>query len=186
MDLGQGMNERGAELTSAESRRGRMRTTTELTIRGERIHLERLLARVEALLSDGWKRDREAEERLGRRGALGPWTCCFSCTAKVDRPGAGCGFTPAAPMNFTSPTWSPWRSRNSAKRSTTAVRRGSPGTRRVAAVCWTAGLPPGLGTGDLRSAQWQGRETLPQLGPWLRGFREVISGPFLTRPACRN
>jgi hypothetical protein len=46
-----------------------MRTMNELTIRGERAHLERLLARVEALLRDGWKRDREAEERLGRLGA---------------------------------------------------------------------------------------------------------------------
>ena len=66
-----------------------MRTTSELTIRGERPHLERLLARVEALLRDGWKRDREAEERLGRRGALRPWAYCFSCTAKADRPAAG-------------------------------------------------------------------------------------------------
>jgi hypothetical protein len=30
-----------------------MRTTNELTIRGERAHLERLLGRVEALLRDG-------------------------------------------------------------------------------------------------------------------------------------
>ncbi len=49
------------------------------------------------------------------------------------------------------------------------VRRGSPGTRRVAAACRTVGLPSG--TGDLRSAQWQGQETLPQgtrnfVDPW--------------------
>src|SRR5436305_6491752 len=66
-----------------------MKTTNELTIRGERSALERLLARVEALLRDGWKRDREAEERLGRLGALGPWAYCFSCTAKADRPADG-------------------------------------------------------------------------------------------------
>ncbi len=66
-----------------------MRTTSELTIRGERTHLQRLLPRVEALLRDGWKRDREAEERRGRRGALRPWDYCFSCTAKADRPVAG-------------------------------------------------------------------------------------------------
>ena len=66
-----------------------MRTTNELTIRGERTHLERLLARVEALLRDGWKRDREAEERLGRRGPPRPWARCFSCTARGDRPAAG-------------------------------------------------------------------------------------------------
>jgi hypothetical protein len=66
-----------------------MKTVNELTIRGERAHLERLLARVEALLDDGWKRDREAEERLGRRGALGLWACCFSCTTRADRPAAG-------------------------------------------------------------------------------------------------
>ena len=66
-----------------------MRTTNELTIRGERTHLEGLLARVEALLRDGWKRDREAEERLGRRGAPRPWAYCFSCTARGDRPAAG-------------------------------------------------------------------------------------------------
>jgi hypothetical protein len=66
-----------------------MRTTNELNIRGNRTDLERLLARVEALLRDGWKRDREAEERLGRRGALGPWDYCFSCTARADRPAAG-------------------------------------------------------------------------------------------------
>jgi hypothetical protein len=66
-----------------------MRTTNELTIRGERTRLERVLARVEALLRDGWKRDREAEERRGRRGALGPWSYCFSCMAKAGRPAAG-------------------------------------------------------------------------------------------------
>jgi hypothetical protein len=66
-----------------------MRASNELTIRGERTRLERVLACVEALLRDGWKRDREAEERLGRRGSLGPWNYCFSCTAKVDRAAAG-------------------------------------------------------------------------------------------------
>jgi hypothetical protein len=66
-----------------------MRSTNELTIRGERTRLERVLARVEALLRDGWRRDREAEERRGRRGALGPWSFCFSCTTKAGRPAAG-------------------------------------------------------------------------------------------------
>jgi hypothetical protein len=66
-----------------------MKTTNEVTIRGERTHLERLLARLEALLRDGWRRNREAEERRGRRGALVPWNYCFSCTAKGDRPAAG-------------------------------------------------------------------------------------------------
>jgi hypothetical protein len=66
-----------------------MRTTTELTLRGERTRLERLLSGVESLLRDGWKRDREAEERRGRRGALKPWDRCFSCTAKPGRPAAG-------------------------------------------------------------------------------------------------
>ena len=42
------------------------------------------------------------------------------------------------------------------------ARRGSPGTRRVAAVCLTACLRPQVRLGDLRSARWQGRETLPQ------------------------
>ena len=37
-----------------------------------------------------------------------------------------------------------------------AVRRGSPDP----AVSWTVSLP---GVGDLRSAKWQGQETLPQL-----------------------
>src|SRR5205085_684657 len=54
------------------------------------------------------------------------------------------------------------------------VRRGSPDP----AVSGTAGLPAGVATGDLRSAGWQGRETLPQLGPWSRPFREVSPGPF--------
>jgi hypothetical protein len=66
-----------------------MKTTNELAIRGERTDLEHFLARVEALLHDGWKRDRQAEERRGRNGAPGPWAYCFSCTAKVDRPAAG-------------------------------------------------------------------------------------------------
>jgi hypothetical protein len=66
-----------------------MKTTNEMTIRGEPPHLEHLLARVEALLQDGWKQDRAAEERLSRRGALGSWTSCFACTAKADRPAAG-------------------------------------------------------------------------------------------------
>jgi hypothetical protein len=65
-----------------------MKTTTELTMRGERIHLERLLARVEPLLRDGWFRDRQAEEQLGRHGVRGPWDHCFSCTALADRPAA--------------------------------------------------------------------------------------------------
>src|SRR5438874_2452278 len=57
------------------------------------------------------------------------------------------------------------------------VRRGSPDP----AVSGTAGLPlpAGVAPGDLRSAGWQGRETLPQLGPGSRPFREVIPGPFL-------
>jgi hypothetical protein len=66
-----------------------MRTTNEVTIRGERSHLERVLAPVEAQLRDGWKRDQEAEERRGRRGTLGPWSYCFACTAKAGRPAAG-------------------------------------------------------------------------------------------------
>jgi hypothetical protein len=65
-----------------------MRTANELTIRGERVQLERLLARVETLLRDGWKRDQEAEERLGRRGGLQPSAYSFSCTSKGDRPAA--------------------------------------------------------------------------------------------------
>ena len=66
-----------------------MQTTTELTIRRERPHLERLLARVETLFRDGWKRDRQAEERYDLHGGRGPWDYCFSCTATADRPAAG-------------------------------------------------------------------------------------------------
>jgi hypothetical protein len=66
-----------------------MKITNELIIRGERPQLERLLVRVEPLLRDGWKRDREAEERRSRHGIRGPWDYCFSCTAKADRPAAG-------------------------------------------------------------------------------------------------
>src|SRR6266542_3803699 len=62
-----------------------MRTTNELIIRGERANLERLFARVESRLHDGWKRDREAEERLGRSGVRRPSDYCFSCTAQADR-----------------------------------------------------------------------------------------------------
>jgi hypothetical protein len=65
-----------------------MKTTTELTIRGERANLERLLARVEALVRNGWKRNRQAEERLGQHGVRSPWDYCFSCTATADRPAA--------------------------------------------------------------------------------------------------
>jgi hypothetical protein len=65
-----------------------MKTTNELTIRGERTHLERLLTRVEARFRDGWKRDRQAEERLARHSVRGPWDYCFSCTATADRPAA--------------------------------------------------------------------------------------------------
>jgi hypothetical protein len=65
-----------------------MRTTTELIIRGERAQLERLLARVEELLRNGWKRNREAEERLDEHGIRGPWDRCFSCTATANRPAA--------------------------------------------------------------------------------------------------
>src|SRR5258708_39671816 len=66
-----------------------MRTTSALTIRGEPARFERLLTRVEAQLRDGWKRNRQAEERLGRHGVRGPWDYCFSCTATADRPAAG-------------------------------------------------------------------------------------------------
>jgi len=66
-----------------------MKSTTEITMRGEQTRLERLLGRVETSLRGGWKRDRRAEERLGRHGARGPWDCCFSCTAAADRPAAG-------------------------------------------------------------------------------------------------
>jgi len=61
----------------------------EITIRGARADLERLLSRVEAGLSNGWKRNRQAEERLGRHGVRGPWDYCFSCTATPERPAAG-------------------------------------------------------------------------------------------------
>jgi hypothetical protein len=66
-----------------------MRTTTELEIRGEGTDLERLLARIEAQLRDGWKRNWQAEERLGRHGVRGPWDYCFSCTGAAGRPAAG-------------------------------------------------------------------------------------------------
>jgi hypothetical protein len=66
-----------------------MRTVSELTIRGASADLERLLAGVEARLRDGWKRNRQAEERLGRHGVRGPWDYCFSCTATPERPAAG-------------------------------------------------------------------------------------------------
>jgi len=66
-----------------------MKTTTELTIHGERTNLEKWLSRVEALLRNGWKRNRQAEERLGRHGVRGPWDYCFTCSATTDRPAAG-------------------------------------------------------------------------------------------------
>ena len=44
-----------------------------------------------------------------------------------------------------------------------SVRRGSPDP----AVIRTEGLRPDPGTGDLRSAGWQGRETLPQHGEFF-------------------
>ncbi len=65
-----------------------MKITTELTIRGEQSNLERLLARVEAILRDGWKRNRAAEERLGQHGLRGRWDYSFSCTATAGRPAA--------------------------------------------------------------------------------------------------
>jgi hypothetical protein len=78
-----------------------MRITNELTIRGDRACLERLPGRVEALLRDGWKRDREAEERLGRWGVLRPWSSCFSCTAVGDRPAAGLWLHASSPGELT-------------------------------------------------------------------------------------
>jgi hypothetical protein len=66
-----------------------MRVMNEIIIRGAQTSLERLLMRTEALLRDGWKRNRQAEERLGRHGTRGPWDYCFSCTAAGDRPAAG-------------------------------------------------------------------------------------------------
>ena len=57
------------------------------------------------------------------------------------------------------------------------VRRGSPDP----AVCRTEGLPPATGWAleTFGRAQWQGRETLPQLVPGSRPFQEVISSLFL-------
>jgi hypothetical protein len=66
-----------------------MRTTTELIIRGEPAQFERLLTGIENRLRDGWKRNRQAEERFGRHGTRGPWDYCFSCTARAERPSAG-------------------------------------------------------------------------------------------------
>jgi len=74
-----------------------MRSTKELAVRGEPSDLERWLTQVEAHLRDGWKRDRQAEERLGQRGVLGPWDVCFSCSAKADRPAAGLWVHPRGP-----------------------------------------------------------------------------------------
>jgi 23S rRNA-intervening sequence protein len=56
------------------------------------------------------------------------------------------------------------------------VRRGSPDP---AARHLTEGLRPHVRLGDLRSARWQGQETLPQRAHRRWESREVISVPFL-------
>jgi hypothetical protein len=63
-----------------------MRAVNELVIRGDGRKLSAWLARVEASLHDGWKRERRAEERL--QGSLAADTRCFSCLAGPDRPAA--------------------------------------------------------------------------------------------------
>ena len=55
------------------------------------------------------------------------------------------------------------------------ARRGSPDP----AVYLTEGLRPHVRLGDLRSARWQGRETLPQRAHRRWESREVISVPFV-------
>jgi hypothetical protein len=75
-----------------------MRLTNELIMRGEQANLQRLLERVESRLRDGWKRDREVEERAALRGVPGWWAYCFKCTARADRP-AVCFFIHARSSN---------------------------------------------------------------------------------------
>jgi hypothetical protein len=65
-----------------------MNVTYELVVRGERAQLERLLARVEGLLRDGWTRNHEAEERASRDHLRGSSDYCFECAATADRPAA--------------------------------------------------------------------------------------------------
>ena len=80
-----------------------MKSTTEITMRGEQTRLERLLGRIETSLRGGWKRD-PAEERLGRHGApADPGIVAFPALPRPTGPPPAFGFMPAAPTNCTSP-----------------------------------------------------------------------------------
>lgn len=75
-----------------------MKFKKELTLRGELKDLSDFLKRVENSLGNGWKRDRQVEERRGWRDPWGPY--CFSCTAKADRPAAGLWVYPRSYSEF--------------------------------------------------------------------------------------
>jgi hypothetical protein len=65
-----------------------MRALNELVIRGPRTELGTLLQRIEADLTNGWRRDRAREERLRGTGIGGDQVFCFSCEQTTGRPAA--------------------------------------------------------------------------------------------------
>jgi hypothetical protein len=65
-----------------------MRVLNESVIRGPRTDLWSLPQRLEANLTNGWRRDRAVEERLRGVGASGDNAFCFSCPDAPKRPAA--------------------------------------------------------------------------------------------------
>src|SRR4051812_39279257 len=65
-----------------------MRALNELVIRGPQGEIQSLLGRLEASLTNGWRRDRILEERLRGAGSGGASAFCFLCGEASGRPAA--------------------------------------------------------------------------------------------------
>jgi hypothetical protein len=65
-----------------------MRKVNELIIRGEPAEVAKLVERIEAAPDNGWKRNREIEQRLWRPANASPSTYCFTTPEDLGQPPA--------------------------------------------------------------------------------------------------
>ena len=77
-----------------------MQTFNQLTIRGAKPQLKRLLEAFEQPLAEGWKRDAAAESRLRGLGISGDRSLCFACTTRGSRLSAAVWLQPRGSDEF--------------------------------------------------------------------------------------
>ncbi len=81
-----------------------IRALNDLVIRGPQSDFMSLLQRLEASLTNGWRRDRALEERLRAMGVGGDSTICFRCNDSPKHPAAALWLQARAQRSGTSRT----------------------------------------------------------------------------------